>query len=185
MPSISKQSKGSQMPPVSGGPPDADGRALEERVWEEGSTKPGFAWRSRLLGTLCSYRPETRLESESRTPPFSLLPPQEYVAYSHTGRIIPAIWFRYDLSPITVKYTERRQPLYRFITTVSGQVPPPRSRTQTAGRGAQPVHTRVFRSVLRGASISMAFHQENLFQRGMPLIHFHPLSNSIFSCSCS
>lgn len=52
----------------------------------------------------------------------SLLPPQEYVAYSHTGRIIPAIWFRYDLSPITVKYTERRQPLYRFITTVSGQV---------------------------------------------------------------
>ncbi|KAM7333210.1 hypothetical protein ACRRTK_006530 [Alexandromys fortis] len=43
---------------------------------------------------------------------------QEYVAYSHTGRIIPAIWFRYDLSPITVKYTERRQPLYRFITTI-------------------------------------------------------------------
>ncbi|EMP33462.1 60S ribosomal protein L26, partial [Chelonia mydas] len=43
---------------------------------------------------------------------------KEYVAYSHTGRIIPAIWFRYDLSPITVKYTERRQPLYRFITSV-------------------------------------------------------------------
>ncbi|KAF2976989.1 hypothetical protein EK904_006532 [Melospiza melodia maxima] len=42
----------------------------------------------------------------------------EYVAYSHTGRIIPAIWFRYDLSPITVKYTERRQPLYRFITSI-------------------------------------------------------------------
>uniref|UniRef100_A0A4W2E9B6 Endoplasmic reticulum-Golgi intermediate compartment protein n=1 Tax=Bos indicus x Bos taurus TaxID=30522 RepID=A0A4W2E9B6_BOBOX len=44
---------------------------------------------------------------------------KEYVAYSHTGRIIPAIWFRYDLSPITVKYTERRQPLYRFITTTN------------------------------------------------------------------
>ncbi|MGH0139126.1 UNVERIFIED_CONTAM: hypothetical protein FKN15_068847 [Acipenser sinensis] len=43
---------------------------------------------------------------------------KEYVANSHTGRIIPAIWFRYDLSPITVKYTERRQPLYRFITTI-------------------------------------------------------------------
>jgi hypothetical protein len=53
------------------------------------------------------------------SPSFPLL--QEYVAYSHTGRIIPAIWFRYDLSPITVKYTERRQPLYRFITTVSSQ----------------------------------------------------------------
>uniref|UniRef100_A0A8B9XT31 Endoplasmic reticulum-Golgi intermediate compartment protein n=1 Tax=Bos mutus grunniens TaxID=30521 RepID=A0A8B9XT31_BOSMU len=49
---------------------------------------------------------------------------KEYVAYSHTGRIIPAIWFRYDLSPITVKYTERRQPLYRFITTT---VPFPRA----------------------------------------------------------
>lgn len=48
-----------------------------------------------------------------------LRPSQEYVAYSHTGRIVPAIWFRYDLSPITVKYTERRQPFYRFITTVS------------------------------------------------------------------
>ncbi|XP_037117525.1 endoplasmic reticulum-Golgi intermediate compartment protein 1 isoform X3 [Syngnathus acus] len=43
---------------------------------------------------------------------------KEYVAYSHTGRIIPAIWFRYDLSPITVKYTERRQPVYRFITSI-------------------------------------------------------------------
>ncbi|XP_078406827.1 endoplasmic reticulum-Golgi intermediate compartment protein 1 isoform X2 [Cetorhinus maximus] len=43
---------------------------------------------------------------------------KEYVAYSHTGRIIPAIWFRYDLSPITVKYVERQQPLYRFITTI-------------------------------------------------------------------
>ena len=29
-----------------------------------------------------------------------------------------AIWFRYDLSPITVKYVERRKPLYHFITTV-------------------------------------------------------------------
>ncbi|XP_076367826.1 endoplasmic reticulum-Golgi intermediate compartment protein 1-like isoform X1 [Tachypleus tridentatus] len=41
-----------------------------------------------------------------------------YVAFSHSGRIIPAIWFRYDLNPITVKYTEKRQPLYSFITTV-------------------------------------------------------------------
>nr|XP_032808060.1 endoplasmic reticulum-Golgi intermediate compartment protein 1 [Petromyzon marinus] len=43
---------------------------------------------------------------------------KEYMAYSHTGRIIPAIWFRYDLSPITVKHVERRQPVYRFITTI-------------------------------------------------------------------
>ncbi|XP_008102896.1 endoplasmic reticulum-Golgi intermediate compartment protein 1 isoform X4 [Anolis carolinensis] len=43
---------------------------------------------------------------------------KEYVVYSHTGRITPAIWFRYDLTPITLKYIERRQPLYRFITTI-------------------------------------------------------------------
>jgi len=43
---------------------------------------------------------------------------KEFVAYHHTGRILPAIWFKYDLSPITVKYTERRQPLYSFLTTI-------------------------------------------------------------------
>lgn len=83
-------------------------------------------------------------------PPFSLSSPQEYVAYSHTGRIIPAIWFRYDLSPITVKYTERRQPLYRFITTVSGwgllwapALAPAgagRNRVQPSGLGVQGAH---------------------------------------------
>lgn len=40
------------------------------------------------------------------------------IAFSHSGRIMPAIWFRYDLTPITVKYTEKRQPLYSFLTTV-------------------------------------------------------------------
>lgn len=43
---------------------------------------------------------------------------KDYMAYGHGGRILPAIWFRYDLSPITVKYVERRKPLYHFITTV-------------------------------------------------------------------
>lgn len=33
--------------------------------------------------------------------------------------MMPAIWFRYELSPITVQYTERRKPLYHFLTTVS------------------------------------------------------------------
>ncbi|CAF0912268.1 unnamed protein product [Adineta steineri] len=30
----------------------------------------------------------------------------------------PAIWFRYDIMPITVKYTERRQKFYTFITSI-------------------------------------------------------------------
>ncbi|CAI9738810.1 Hypothetical predicted protein [Octopus vulgaris] len=31
---------------------------------------------------------------------------------------LPAIWFRYDLSPITVRYHEKRKPFYTFLTTV-------------------------------------------------------------------
>jgi hypothetical protein len=41
-----------------------------------------------------------------------------YMQYGHGHRVLPAIWFRYDLSPITVKYTEHRKPLYHFLTTV-------------------------------------------------------------------
>jgi len=48
------------------------------------------------------------------------------VAYQYTyafrsyikGRTVPAIWFRYDLNPITVKYHEKRPPMYHFLTTV-------------------------------------------------------------------
>lgn len=43
---------------------------------------------------------------------------RSYYSISHSGRAIPAIWFRYDLSPITVKYHERRPPIYSFLTTV-------------------------------------------------------------------
>ena len=32
--------------------------------------------------------------------------------------MIPALWFRYDLAPLTVKYYVKRPPFYTFITTV-------------------------------------------------------------------
>lgn len=32
---------------------------------------------------------------------------------------MPAIWFRYELSPITVRYIEKNKPFYTFLTTVS------------------------------------------------------------------
>jgi len=35
---------------------------------------------------------------------------------------MPALWFRYDLSPITVAYTEKRQPFYHFLTMVRALV---------------------------------------------------------------
>jgi len=43
---------------------------------------------------------------------------KDYIAYGHGQRIMPAIWFRYELTPITVKYTEERKPFYHFITMV-------------------------------------------------------------------
>ena len=44
---------------------------------------------------------------------------QDMIQYHHGGRAIPAIWFRYELSPITVRYKEKRPPFYTFLTTVS------------------------------------------------------------------
>lgn len=44
---------------------------------------------------------------------------KDVVQYGHGGRMMPAIWFRYDLSPITVRYKEKRKPFYTFLTTVS------------------------------------------------------------------
>lgn len=43
---------------------------------------------------------------------------KSFISLSHTGRILPAIWFRYDLNPITVKYKEHRQPFYHFLTAI-------------------------------------------------------------------
>lgn len=43
---------------------------------------------------------------------------RSYVSFSHGGRVVPAVWFRYDLTPITVKYHRRRPPIYSFVTTV-------------------------------------------------------------------
>lgn len=43
---------------------------------------------------------------------------REILQYGHGGHMMPAIWFRYEMSPITVQYTERRKPLYHFLTTV-------------------------------------------------------------------
>lgn len=40
----------------------------------------------------------------------------------HGAGMIPAIWFRYDITPITVKYTEHRQKFYTFLTSICAVV---------------------------------------------------------------
>ena len=43
---------------------------------------------------------------------------QSYVSFGQGGRVVPAVWFRYNLNPITVKYHETRPLIYHFLTTV-------------------------------------------------------------------
>lgn len=35
---------------------------------------------------------------------------------------MPALWFRYDLSPLTVKYKERGEPFFSFLTAICAVV---------------------------------------------------------------
>ena len=42
---------------------------------------------------------------------------KDFIAYGHGHTIMPAVWFKYDLSPITIKYIKKRKPFYHFITT--------------------------------------------------------------------
>ncbi|XP_060563221.1 endoplasmic reticulum-Golgi intermediate compartment protein 1-like isoform X2 [Ruditapes philippinarum] len=47
--------------------------------------------------------------------------PYQYT-YSYREKMIPnrmpAVWFKYEMSPITVRYTESQKPFYHFLTTV-------------------------------------------------------------------
>lgn len=40
---------------------------------------------------------------------------KKYISMSFTGHVIPAVWFKYDINPISVKYKERRKPFYEFL----------------------------------------------------------------------
>jgi len=43
---------------------------------------------------------------------------KDFLQYMHGRKMSAASWFRYEISPLTVKYTEKKQPFYRFITTI-------------------------------------------------------------------
>lgn len=40
---------------------------------------------------------------------------KKYISLALTGQVIPAIWFKYDINPISVKYKKHRRPLYEFV----------------------------------------------------------------------
>jgi len=47
---------------------------------------------------------------------------REFASQNRQAGVVPAIWFRYDIMPITVKYSERRQKFYAFITSICAVV---------------------------------------------------------------
>lgn len=47
---------------------------------------------------------------------------KNFVSFSHSGKIVPAVWFKCDLTPITVKYHRRRKPVYSFLTMMAAIV---------------------------------------------------------------
>ncbi|KAH9500921.1 Endoplasmic reticulum-Golgi intermediate compartment protein 1 [Bulinus truncatus] len=43
---------------------------------------------------------------------------RDMMQMGHGGVVSPAIWFRYELSPITVRYVEKQKPLYTFLVMI-------------------------------------------------------------------
>ncbi|CAJ0609245.1 unnamed protein product [Cylicocyclus nassatus] len=46
----------------------------------------------------------------------------DYLAYHHSGQVIPAVWFKYTVQPITVKQKEWRMSFYTFLTSICAVV---------------------------------------------------------------
>ena len=40
---------------------------------------------------------------------------KRYISIGFSGHVIPAIWFKYDINPISVKYKKHRRPFYEFL----------------------------------------------------------------------
>lgn len=40
---------------------------------------------------------------------------KKYISLGFTGHVIPAVWFKYDINPISVKYKKHRRPFYEFL----------------------------------------------------------------------
>ncbi|XP_065176225.1 endoplasmic reticulum-Golgi intermediate compartment protein 1-like [Sycon ciliatum] len=79
----------------------------------DGDGWPSFDYYMKIVPSIY----QARSGSETRNFQYSYAT-KSYSSFGHGHRVLPAVWFRYDMSPITVKYTEHRQPFYHFITTI-------------------------------------------------------------------
>jgi len=76
-----------------------------------------FDYTLRIVPTVIDKLDGRRITAYQYTSAF-----KDFISFAHGRRLTPAAWFRYEISPLTVKYTEKRQPFYRFITTICAVV---------------------------------------------------------------
>jgi len=93
--------------------PDASFNPLADRVVLDKSTMESHDYVMKIVPTVYEDIAGDKIVSYQYTYAY-----KTYVSFSPMGRFIPAIWFKYDLNPITVRYHEKRPPFYTFITTV-------------------------------------------------------------------
>jgi len=72
-----------------------------------------FDYTLRIVPTVIDKLDGSRLTSYQYT-----FAHKDFISFAHGRKLSPAAWFRYEISPLTVKYAEKRQPFYRFITTM-------------------------------------------------------------------
>lgn len=95
--------------------PDVPGNfnPLHGRTKIDGNTLESHDYVMKVVPTIYEDMSGTQLTSYQYTYAY-----RSYISFGHGGRVVPAIWFRYDLTPITVKYHVKRPPIYTFLTTV-------------------------------------------------------------------
>jgi len=93
--------------------PDASFNPLADRVVLDKSTMESHDYVMKIVPTVYEDIAGDKIVSYQYTYAY-----KTYMSFSPMGRFIPAIWFKYDLNPITVRYHEKRPPFYTFITTV-------------------------------------------------------------------
>jgi len=86
---------------------------MHDRKYTEGSNVESFDYIMKIVPSIYEDGSGTTTSAYQYTYAF-----RKYVSFGHGGRVLPALWFRYDLAPLTVKYSMKRQPVYSFITTV-------------------------------------------------------------------
>ncbi|GAB6023900.1 hypothetical protein CHUAL_008635 [Chamberlinius hualienensis] len=82
---------------------------LESRTRLESSESESHEYILKLVPTI--FKTWRNFESYQYTYAY-----KSFVSMNFAGKSIPALWFRYDLTPITVQYHTRPKPIYSFFT---------------------------------------------------------------------